>query len=124
MFLVSNAYDPLPFYVDILVRGSADNSANPNGFARYILYRQSGSPILAITKAYGDNVITPQSAVIQKAPGGTSTSAALVFTDGIPSTADGETGRILLTFPTRAAAYYTIMVYSASRAQSQGAFFS
>lgn len=70
MFLTSNAYETLPFFVDILVRGSADNGTNPNEFSRYIMYRQSGSPTLAISKAYGDNVIAPQSAMIQKAPGG------------------------------------------------------
>lgn len=110
-------------YLDILVRSSADAVANPNGIARFALYRVGSSETLTITKVYGTtNIIEPASAIIQKCltdqftgdldPGG--------YVNGIPGQYDA--GQIRLTFPTKTAAYYKFVLSCPSKSDSQASW--
>lgn len=106
-----------PVYVDVLVRGSTDNGTNPNGFARFMVY-QTGASTFVIERVAGlTTIIAPTTVAVRRADTDFATGNTGAYSDGYP--VDTQTGALALTFPTKAAAYYTIVVHGLAPAQSQ-----
>lgn len=119
---MSSFYDTQVAYLDITVRGSTNNGTNPDGHARYVLQRFDGSSSLRITKMYGDNIIAPATATIHSADYNSDSTGAFNWQPVLPD--DKQSSRIVLTFPGRAAAYYTFAIRCDSKSQSQASWYN